>query len=123
MRLILFDVLPKVFTHISLIPASFNNFFVSLLATSPTPLGAGINSTFTDPEWPLVLKAIECSSPHPHSQSPQPLLIFMTLNLAFLNDFSIALLDSTLDPLPTPIRPLPSPMTNSADVLNLLPEL
>ena len=70
----------------------------------PTPWGAGLIVTTTEPDLPTTRNGRLCALPQPHSHDPQPLLISRMLSFALLIAFLIAGAASLDFPLPTPMK-------------------
>src|SRR6266571_26803 len=63
-------------------PASRSTLFAMSPTARPTPCGAGLRTTSTDPLLPVTLNGSVWARPHPHSQEPQPRLISIMLSFA-----------------------------------------
>src|SRR5437016_12332697 len=83
-------------------PASFNTLLATSPTASPTPWGAGLSVTSTDPLLPVTRNGREWARPQPHSHEPQPLLISIMFSFAL----SIA---RRIEGPTSPPRPRPRP--------------
>src|SRR3989344_2136095 len=63
---------PVVRDHASEIPPNRRTSLMCSPTTSPSPRGADMSSTLTEPIFPFVVNGNELGNPHLHSQLPQP---------------------------------------------------
>src|SRR3989344_3458788 len=105
----------------SFIPANVNNFETSFSADKFAPFGAGINFILTPPHLASIFNGIVCGVAHPHSHDPQPLLIFIMFNFAFLSAFSLAGIVSLAFPIPIHTYPFLFPITTKDENDGLFP--
>ena len=103
-------------------PANRRIGFATSPTARPTPRGAGLNVTTTEPTRPWTWNGSVCARPQPHSQLPQPR--YTSTTSSFARSIARRIVGPTSRPFarPRPTNPSPLPTTTVTANLNRRPE-